>query len=240
MRYAVIGDIHGNLVALEAVLAAIEDEGADALLCVGDIVGYAASPVECIELVRERADHVVAGNHDYGTVGKMTLEYFNVDARDAVEWTREQLTEDQMQYLRELPLTEACDDVLLVHSTPDHPEEFSYIQTLYDAALAFEAQEQHLAFVGHSHVPITFFDSDPLDYYVVNELNLPPEEKVIVNCGSVGQPRDLDPRSAYALVDTEEGRLYLRRVDYDIEKAARKILEAGLPETNAHRLYWGR
>jgi len=221
-------------------MGAIKAEGVDTIVCVGDIVGYGANPRECVHVIRERGCSVVAGNHDFGAVGRVDLSYFNADARDAIQWTREQLAEDECAYLAELPLTVRFDSVCLVHSTPYVPEEFSYIQTLYDASLAFSRLEQNIAFVGHSHVPLIFVNSDPVDYFMVGEFDIPPGAKVMVNVGSVGQPRDLDPRASYVLWDTDLERLSMRRVKYDVKATADRILAAGLPETNARRLFWGR
>ena len=166
--------------------------------------------------------------------------YFNADARDALEWTEEQLSEEEQNYLAELPLATQFENVWLVHSTPYFPEYFAYIQTLYDAGLAFGALEQPLAFVGHSHVPIAFTDSNPIDYFLLAEFQIPADRKMIVNVGSVGQPRDMDPRACYAVVDQEQGRASIRKVSYDIEAAAKAIVKAGLPTTNAQRLFLGR
>ena len=240
MRCAILGDIHGNLPALETVLAGIESDGVDAILCVGDVVGYGANPKECLDIMREKASVVVAGNHDFGTVEKVDLTYFNADARDAVEWTRGQLSDADMAYLAGLPISDELDGMRVLHSTPYFPDEFSYIQTLYDASLAFGKLEHEVAFLGHSHVPVIFVDSEPLDYFLVDEFELPRDEKVMVNVGSVGQPRDLDPRASYALYDTDDRGLSMRRVEYDIQTAADRILAAGLPQTNAQRLFWGR
>lgn len=240
MRYAIIGDVHGNLHALEAVLADIDDQGADTFLCVGDVIGYAAHPKECTQIVRERAACVVAGNHDFGAVDKINLAYFNADARDAIEWTKEQLSEDDLAWLTDLPLVADFDSLTLVHSTPYSPEFFAYIQTLYDASLAFETLDRPLAFVGHSHVPIVFVDSDPVDYFLLAEFKVPEAHKMIVNVGSVGQPRDLDCRASYAILDTESRMVFLRRIDYDVSAAADAVLAADLPSTNAQRLLLGR
>jgi len=240
LRLAILGDIHGNYPALEAVLAVIDAEGVDAIACVGDVVGYAAQPKECLQVIRERARCVVAGNHDYGTVGLMDLEYFNSDARDAVEWTKSQLSQEDMDYLAQLPLTAEFEGFLIVHSTPYLPQQFSYIQTIYDAELAFAELVQQVAFVGHSHVPVTFINTEALDYFQVTSFEVSADRKMIVNVGSVGQPRDLDPRAAFAILDTEARECVIHRVDYDIEAAALAILDAGLPRMNAYRLVRGR
>jgi len=240
VRYAVIGDIHGNFHALESVLKDAEQQGYDKLLCVGDLVGYGAQPAECIEGVREKETIVVAGNHDFGVVEKTTIECFNADAQDAVIWTRDQLTEEQKNYLKELPLVHEMEDLTLVHGTLCYPEYFDYIQTLYDAYLSFQALHTPICFLGHSHVPIVFFNDNPISYFMEPEVDLEDAPKVIVNVGSVGQPRDQDPRACYAIFDVEKKRVWLRRVEYDVEAAKQKILDAGLPPTNAHRLLLGR
>ena len=203
-------------------------------------MGYAARPRECLQAVRDRAECVVAGNHDYGAVEKINLVYFNADAREAIEWTDDQLSEDELDWLRELPLTAEFDGLLLVHSTPYSPEYFSYIQTLYDAALAFRKMEGRIAVVGHSHVPIVFVNSNPIDYFLLAEFAIPEHEKMIVNVGSVGQPRDLDYRASYAIIDTDSGQVLMQRVDYDVRAAAEAVLAADLPAVNAQRLFLGR
>jgi diadenosine tetraphosphatase ApaH/serine/threonine PP2A family protein phosphatase len=240
VRYAVLGDIHGNLEALRSVLTDAEAQGATEVLCVGDVVGYGASPAECLRLVRERARLVVAGNHDWATVGKISVDYFNADARDSVEWTRSQLGADGFEYLDGLPLTAALDEVTLVHSTPFSAEYFDYIQTRYDVELAFDHLETQLCFVGHSHVPVMFLDTEPVDYFLMPELQLEPDRRAIVNVGSVGQPRDLDPRACYCIYDTEEQKVSVRRVDYDLHAASSRMAAAGLPSTNAARIVLGR
>jgi len=240
LRYAVLADIHGNFHALDAVLRAIKDEGVETIVCVGDVAGYAAMPRECLQAIRELAACVVAGNHDFGVVGRVDLLYFNADARDAIEWTKDQLAEDEQRYLGTLPLVAQFQNACLVHSTPYFPEYFSYIQTLYDASLAFKAMERPLGFVGHSHVPIAFTDTDPIDDFILAEFDIPQDQKMIVNVGSVGQPRDMDHRACYVVVDQEQRKVFMRRVDYNVDAAAEAILKAGLPATNAQRLFLGR
>ncbi len=240
MLYAVLGDIHGNLHALEAVLDDLEEAGADRFVCVGDVVGYGADPNECVAVVRELDALTVAGNHDWAAVGKIGIDYFNADARDSIEWTRQTLGDPETEYLRERALVASLDDFTVVHSTLFSPEYFEYMQTLYDVRLSFEHLETGLCFCGHSHVPVMFLDTDPVDCFLETEFDLPEGQRAIVNVGSVGQPRDLDPRACYVLYDSDEGRVYLRRVEYDIHAASERIVEAGLPSTNAARLVLGR
>jgi diadenosine tetraphosphatase ApaH/serine/threonine PP2A family protein phosphatase len=240
LRYAVLGDIHGNLEALTLVLADAAQCGAEQLLCVGDVVGYGANPCECIGLMREHGVTVVAGNHDCAATGALSVDYFNADARDSIRWTRKQLGRNDLAYLRGLELVEVLEPVTLVHSTPFSPEYFDYIQTLYDVQLAFDHLGTQLCFVGHSHVPVIFLDTSPPSYFLKPELELPSDTRAIVNVGSVGQPRDLDPRACYVLYDGEERKLEVRRVEYDLHTASQRMAAAGLPATNSARIVLGR
>jgi len=240
LRVAVLADIHSNLHALETVLDVVDDLGADAIVCLGDIIGYAAHPKACLEIMRERAACAVGGNHDFGAIGRMDLSYFNSDARDAVEWTKDELSEEELKFLEELPLTAEFEGMFLVHSTPYFPEQFAYIQTIYDAELAFGELEQRIAFVGHSHVPLVFVNGDGIDYFQIAAFEVPPERRMIINVGSVGQPRDLDSRASFAIIDTATNEVSMERVEYDVEAAAESIIEAGLPKMNAYRLSRGR
>ncbi len=240
MRYAVIGDIHGNLEALQAVLEDVDEQGVDEILCVGDVVGYGADPEACLELMAERSSALVSGNHDYAAAAESSLEYFNPYARRALQWTAEQLSPDAQQALADLPLTAPMDGFALVHSSFFAPERFDYIFAPSQARVSFLKQDVPLAFFGHTHLPVAFFDTDPVTYSLEPEVTLDPETKALVNVGSVGQPRDEDARACYAIYDSERHLVSLRRVTYNIEGAARKITDAGLPEILAERLFLGR
>ena len=237
MRYAVLSDIHGNLEALEAVLADAEAR-ADAVLCLGDVVGYGADPEACMELIAGRAAAIVAGNHEHGVAGLLDLDWFNDYARAAAEWTRERLDEDHRRYLAALPLVAEVGDATLVHASPERPEEWDYLVSPQDGFAAFPAFTTRLCFVGHSHLPAAWSlgSSGPEFLPGAVELSVEPGRRYIVNVGSVGQPRDRDPRAAYALWDEERGRLAVRRVAYDVDTARRKILAGGLPRLLADRL----
>jgi len=238
--YAVLGDIHGNLHAFDAVVGDIDEAGADRVLCVGDVVGYGAYPRECIEMVTEIDALSVAGNHDWAAIGKVSVDYFNADARDSIRWTREQLNDGDVEFLTQKELLLTLDEITLTHSTPFSPEYFDYMQTLYDVQLAFDHLTTRICFCGHSHVPAMFVDSDPIGFFLKPEHRILPEQRMIVNVGSVGQPRDLDPRACYVLYDSDEQKVYMRRVEYDIHSASESIAQAGLPATNAARLVLGR
>ena len=241
MRYAILSDVHGNLEALRAVLADAEQQ-ADDVLCLGDMVGYGADPVACVDLLGTRARHVVAGNHEYGVTGRLPLSWFNPFARAAAEWTREQLDPGCASYLAALPLAAEVDDATLVHASPRQPEEWEYLVDAEDGLTAFAAFTTRLCFVGHSHVPAVWsLGSSGPDYARgAVDMRLEAGRRYIVNVGSVGQPRDRDPRASYAVWDVDDRRVHVRRVPYDTAAARAKIASAGLPRFLGERLSAGR
>ena len=240
MRYAVLGDIHGNLHAFQAVLEDARAAGVDRVLCVGDVVGYGAQPAECMQIMRELKPLIVGGNHDWGVAGRVSIQYFNADARDSVEWTRDQLSEQEIAELNALDLVAISDDVTIVHSTLFAPEEFDYMQTLFDVQLSFKHLQTSICFCGHSHVPVMLLDGASVECFLAPELTLIEGQRAIINVGSVGQPRDLDPRACYFLYDSELRKVTMRRIEYDVHATSDSILSAGLPITNARRLVLGR
>jgi len=242
VRYAVFGDIHANLHALEAVLAAYQQESIDVYLCTGDLVGYGPYPRECIQRTREICKHVVAGNHDLAVCEKLNLEFFNTYAKSAVMWTRQQLEPEQLEYLHRLPLSEVLDsDTTLSHATIYDPGAFDYIQTQYDAHLSLQEQRTTCGFVGHSHIPITFYLREGVVSWTMGStIDLANCDKALVNVGSVGQPRDENPDAAYAIFDTEERRIWIKRAAYDVDAAAEAIAQRGLPSILGERLRLGK
>lgn len=243
MRYGILGDIHSNLSALEAVLARIEAEGVDRIISVGDIVGYGAEPRACIDLVRSIDAVVVKGNHDAACVDELDLRYFNNHARDAVRWTQGVLTDEDRRWLASLPLTADLGDCCVGHGTYWKPELFDYIQSTTDADPSLDAMAVPVCFVGHTHVPMTLLrlkeTPSQTAYTVDPEIDLSECERALANVGSVGQPRDEDPRAAYAIYDSGRRRLWIRRVEYDIQLEARRIRDARLPRVLADRLFLG-
>ena len=247
MRYAVVSDVHGNLEALTAVLADAASEGALGILCLGDTVGYGADPVPCIELLGERSTRVVAGNHEHGALGLVDLRWFNPAARVAALWTRERLGADHQGYLSGLPLASAVGEATCVHASPRHPEEWDYLLSAEDGFLAFGDFPTRLCFVGHSHRPAVWSLGSRGPAYEDlagaachdHRTTFHDGRRYIVNVGSVGQPRDRDPRAAYVLWEEDERHVTLRRVTYDHKAAAAKILRAGLPRALADRLAHG-
>jgi len=243
VRIAFVSDIHANRFAFDAVFKDMETQGVDQVVCLGDIVGYGPDPNGCVDYVRERSQATVLGNHDQAALGQMSTEYFNEYARTATQWTADALTPESREFLMGLPMSVEFRGLRLVHSSPLNPEEWTYVLTLDEAERQFDAFAERLCFIGHSHLPIVLELSD----HEVSALRFPPNEPIalepdnryIVNVGSVGQPRDRDPRSAYAWYDSESGQVSLRRVEYSIPDVQQLILDAGLPSFLASRLAHG-
>jgi predicted phosphodiesterase len=243
MRYGILGDIHGNLTALEAVLDCLAQEEIDQVVSVGDIVGYGAAPRECIALVREARAAVVMGNHDAACIDRLDMVYFNAYARDAALWTKTVLTKEDRAWLGSLPLARHLEHCSVAHGTLHRPELFDYIQSPQDADPSLDEMPLPVCFVGHTHVPVTLMrlrDQPSRTAYTTDpEVDIREAHRALVNVGSVGQPRDEDPRTAYAVYDTEQERVWIRRIAYDIEREATRIRAAGLPPMLADRLYLG-
>ncbi len=241
MRYAILSDIHGNLEALRAVLEDIENQQVDKIVCLGDVVGYGPAPNECIQLIREKADVCLMGNHDYAAIGKEPIEFFNKYARQAIVWTRRRLTPDALAYLKERPFEYIEDDITFVHSSPYRPEEWIYIISARDALPHFNYLQTRICFVGHSHVAIGVAKDDRHFWtWVADGETLRADARYIINVGSVGQPRDSDPRACYGVYDAESGRFTFRRLEYDIEATQRRMAEFHLPPYLIDRLKVGR
>ena len=241
MKWAILSDVHGNLEALQAVLADLRREGAGKIAFLGDAVGYGANPGECLLLLREQTEFLVAGNHDWGAVGLTDVSYFNTAAKAAVLWTGRELAEENRTFLRRLPLVHQAGGITFVHGTPNEPGEWNYIFTYPEAEQAFGALEGELAFIGHSHRPVILAKRGKGSVATLEQEAAVLEKgtRYIINVGSVGQPRDGNPRAAYGLYDEGERKFLLKRVPYDIPAAQQKIIRAGLPTSLARRLAKG-
>jgi len=239
MWVAILSDIHSNLEALSTALEYIHKSGRiDDTICLGDVVGYGADPGECIKICREEASVILMGNHDQAVFEEKYPADFNLRAAEAVLWTREKLSGSDRSYLSSLPFVWTRENLRFVHATPDQPEQWGYILSEYDAQMKFSAFSEEICFIGHSHVPSIYSERKPPvvrngKYFFTHG------EKYIINVGSVGQPRDLNPQLAFGIFDTDEWSFRLVRLDYDIKTASRKILEAGLPSILAVRLSRG-
>jgi len=241
MRYGIFSDVHSNLEAFKAVIKAMEDDRLDAYICAGDIVGYGADPSSCIRLTKELTPDVICGNHDQASVGLFDVLHFNNYAKEAVRWTTGALKEDEKTYLKGLKLIYEGEDFVVVHGSLDEPEKFHYVLDLYSATQTFSLMRKKVCFIGHSHSPVVFTKSgEDISYGRPAMLELDKSASYIVNVGSVGQPRDCDPRACYAVYDSDKRSVETKRVTYDIKRAQDKILKAGLPPYLAGRLGEGR
>ncbi len=251
MRYAILSDIHGNLEALTAVLEHLAAERIDHYYCLGDIVGYGADPGACVARLHACEALSVGGNHDLACIGKFDLQWFNDAARTALLWTKDQLSVTELDSLRRLPLTEVREPFTLVHGTLPHPERFEYLMDMAQALDTVKACRTLICLTGHTHQPcvieydrrqrqITRILLHAIELVEVPFSDDPETMRYIVNPGSVGQPRDGDPRASCAVIDTARRRVTLHRVSYDIKRAQQKIRHAGLPEFLAARLAVGR
>lgn len=241
MRFGVISDIHGNLVALQQVL---ESMGlVDQYWCLGDVVGYGPEPEECVQTLLDLDHVVVMGNHDAAAAGVISTRSFNGEARRAIEWTTRQLGRESLAYIKGMPEQLPRSEILLVHGTPRDPI-WEYLTTVEQAREVFSSMENAYTFVGHTHVPLVFVqDRDgqvlagtPQDGMLLKLAS----ERVLVNPGSVGQPRDGDPRAAYAVVDSEAMTVEFHRVEYDITETQKRMRSSGASEWLTERLGYGR
>jgi len=242
MRYGIFSDVHSNLEALDAVLKAYSQEKIDQYLCVGDVVGYAADPKACIDKVKAVAMLTVAGNHDWASIDLFSADYFNPVAKKAILWTKHNLDQGDRDFLKTLKLTFVNQDLTLVHATLDNPEYFYYMMDNLRAALTFGLLKTNLCFVGHSHIAGVFAQKEDgsIDYLEDPHIAIKDKNKYIINAGSVGQPRDGDPRAAYCIYDSDKKEAWIKRASYDVAASAKKVIDAGLPKLLAERLSVGR
>lgn len=250
MRYAILSDIHSNLEALTAVLERLASERIDRYLCLGDVVGYGAEPSACLLRLQACQATAVAGNHDLACVGKLDLGWFNQLARTALLWTRDQLSFTDLDGLRRWPLTTEEEPFTLAHASLRHPERFEYLMDAASALDTLAACRTRFCLIGHTHLPCVL-EYDRTHRSLVRVVTQPqelaqvayadlPERTYLVNPGSVGQPRDGDPRASAAIIDTEERRIRILRIPYDVAAAQAKIRQAQLPPFLADRLAIGR
>ena len=240
MKFAIIADIHSNLEALETVLADAKSEKCTHYACLVDVVGYNANPKECLDLVRSMGMPCVKGNHDDYCSMDNTLDGFNPQAAEAVEWTRDQLTPEDRKWLRELKYLRLVASFSIVHATLDAPQRWGYVFDKLAAAASFTYQNTSICFFGHTHVPMAFVRDSVVRGGSYSKFRIEPGRKYFINVGSVGQPRDGVPKAAYVVYDMNEGTVELRRLDYDMPKTQAKILAAGLPRRLADRLAEGK
>jgi diadenosine tetraphosphatase ApaH/serine/threonine PP2A family protein phosphatase len=242
MLYGICSDIHSNATAFKAVLESMRDNGVERKVCLGDIVGYGVDTDECVDLVRENMDFCLIGNHDSVAVKNESSEGFNPYAKQAIEWTQKHLSKDSIAYIRSLPYIFEENDICFVHASPLSPADWVYVTDLEDALNAFDHFSERYCFVGHTHSPVIIASRplaipkilDEYEYVIANT------ERLLVNVGSVGQPRDRDPRACWCLLDTETKCVRLIRVDYDIRETQNRMKKQGMPSFLIDRLSVGR
>ena len=242
MRYGIISDIHSNLAALQAVLNHMGK--VDGLWCVGDIVGYGPDPNECVEIIREQAQVCIPGNHDWACVGKIDTSEFNADAAQACLWTQQQLSAENRHYLSTLAETHTEGDFTLAHGSPANPI-WEYLISVNSAKESFDHFWTSYCLVGHTHIPV-IFQQEPKSKSVVKALHPQTDQpislqglRLIINPGSVGQPRDGNPQASYAILDIDGETLEYRRVAYPIETTQQKMVQASLSPKLITRLTYG-
>jgi len=246
MRVAAITDIHANLPALEAVLGQIEAAGIDEIWCLGDVLGYGVEPDACADLVRERCDVCLVGNHDLAVLGGLDISSFSEAAAVAVEWTRGNVAERTLEFLRTLEPSGERAATGLFHASPRDPV-WEYVLSGEQATAGMDANPQRIGLIGHSHVALFFTRPEGVNDGEARGAQASDgalldlgEGRWLINPGSVGQPRDGDPRAAWLELDTEAKTACFHRVAYEIERAAAPIAAAGLPSRLADRLYTGQ
>jgi len=242
MKYLIFSDVHSNLEALTAFAAIAEGVEHDKKVCLGDLVGYCVDPNPCLNWIREHVDIVLAGNHDFAALGKTDTSYFNPYALESCHWTRKALTKKSVKYLSGLPADLVADDVHWTHASPFEPEEWHYILSKNDGRDNFTSLKAQVCFFGHTHQPL-ILDEDPeggiSESIPEGLVKLKAKNRYLINVGSLGQPRDGDPRPAFVIYDSEARTVEYRRFEYDIPRTQKKIRHKGLPRYLADRLSQG-
>ncbi len=243
MKYGIYSDIHGNLEALQRVLESMKRLGVEKKVCLGDIVGYGPFPNECVELVKNNSDFVILGNHDSVAIGRESADNWNnYNAQKAIEWTAKVLTTESVEFFKGLPYMASESPLLFVHASPWSPADWRYVTSLDDAVDAFSFFTERICFIGHTHWPIIVITEGEQNFRVSETLfhTLLPEQRILVNDGSVGQPRDRNPLAAWCLCDTEKMTVEIIRVAYDINKTQEAMRKLGFAEFLINRLTEGR
>ena len=242
MRYLVFSDIHGNVEALEGIIEEIDSSRPDITVSLGDVVGYGASPGECIDIVDEYAQIRIGGNHDLVAAGLEDGDYFNQTAQRAIRWTIDSLASSHREKLEEYDPLRRYGDCVFAHASPISPLDWEYIYTVKQARTIFENFSERFIFIGHTHIPgiIAYNEKDSCQVIRSNSVELNNRSRYLINVGSIGQPRDGIAAASFAILDLKKGRAMIRRIPYDILTAQQKIRSVGLPESLAARLATAR
>jgi predicted phosphodiesterase len=228
MKFAILSDIHANLEAFQAVLADAKEQKCTHHAFLGDFVGYCADPKACIDIVRAMNAPCVKGNHDEYCASDLPLNGFNDDFAKVVQWTRKQLTEDDRQWLKNLPYARQVENFTIVHSTLERPEQWQYVFDVFAAAASFPHQDTQMCFFGHTHVPVAFTRDTVVRGGTYTRFKVNPGKQYFINPGAVGQPRDNNPKAAYVIYDMDEATVELRRSAFDSATTRKKMRDAGL------------
>ncbi|MFH1876445.1 MAG: metallophosphoesterase family protein [Candidatus Omnitrophota bacterium] len=240
MRYAIFSDVHANLEAFLVVCEYYRNEPIDKFVFLGDIVGYGANPRETTAILMDLNPIAISGNHDWAATEKFDIRFFNPHARAAMVWTREQLSRDDRCYLASFPLTHQEKEFICSHGSLNNPEKFNYIWGIAEATLIFPLFKERIFFMGHSHKMEGYCLKNKVVSYIFDQtIPLEPDARYIINVGSVGQPRDRNPRSCACIYDTDSNVVTFTRLEYNIQAAAQKIIDNGLPAMFASRLSIG-
>lgn len=246
MRLGIFSDIHANLFALEAVICEMKKLGVEKFVCLGDLVGYGSRPNEVIQTVSDLAEICVLGNHDNVAIEREDDSHFNRFAKDAIQWTRKNLGDVERQYLENLPYIAEHQDsnfaLYFVHATPKSPADWGYVSSLSESADSFEFFTQDLCFLGHSHCPIFVVQNEENSIRVLEDssVKIREHDRMLINVGSVGQPRDRDSRASWCLLDTDLKEVSIERTEYDIKAAQNDMLQLGFSDFLVERLSKGR
>jgi len=245
VKYVILSDVHANLEALESCFKKIDELKPDKIICLGDLVDYCAQPNECVEIIKSRCDVVILGNHDEAQFNYTLADGFSEHAKISSIKTRDIVEKKFVEYFKTLSLTYSENNFLFVHGSPLFPMEYNYVLTKEDAKLNFSGCNEKICFIGHSHRPILWeLKENKVSHVSKNKLDensrLYGQARYIINVGSIGQPRDGDPRASFGFYNSEKMIYENIRVEYNIDYAARKIIDAGLPKELAERLFHGR
>jgi diadenosine tetraphosphatase ApaH/serine/threonine PP2A family protein phosphatase len=242
MKYGFFSDVHANLEALKASIIDFRAEKLDKVFFMGDAVGYGPFPDECVKLINEIADIKLMGNHDYAALGLMETDYFNQYAAESMGWTKSSISRKTIEIMSDFQLQHEFNDILLVHSSPKEPEYWHYILDMDDAREAFGFFNQKICLIGHTHRPYIVFQDKSGEIFLSKESEevLLEDRRYLVNIGSVGQPRDGDPRSCYLIYDKDKNIIRHKRVAYNVKATQKDMAKIGLPEYLIERLAVGR
>ena len=242
MKFGFFSDVHANLEALKACIIDFQSEKLDKIYFLGDAVGYGPYPNECVSLINDVAEVKLMGNHDYAALGLMETDYFNQYAAESMGWTKNSLSKKTVEIMSNFELKHMINDALLVHSSPREPELWHYILDMDDAIESFDYFTEKMCLIGHTHRPFIVYKRTSGECELTNELreSLSHDRRYLINIGSVGQPRDGDPRSCYLIYDSEEGVVRHKRVAYNVKATQKDMAKIGLPEFLIERLAVGR